>query len=337
MALRVDGVSVTYGPQVAVDDVTLEVSSGEILALLGPSGCGKSTLLRAIAGLEPVRHGVISYDATDLAAIPLHRRGFGLMFQDGMLFPQQNVGANVGYGLRVAGMNKADQRVRVLELLEVVGLGGFESRQVATLSGGQAQRVALARALAPTPRLMLLDEPLAALDKSLRESLLIDLGSILRTTGTSAIFVTHDQGEAFGIADSVALMNDGRIRQQGAPREVWDNPVDEWVARFVGYTSVLPASLLMPYLSDSELRTSVMQGGDTSQRMALRPNALRPDPAGLINALVQFVTLAPDHALVRVDVRGWGNMTVLVDADSAVAPGEHITLRLDSAGCALIP
>ncbi|MEP6981216.1 MAG: ABC transporter ATP-binding protein, partial [Nakamurella sp.] len=237
--LQIHDATVRYGPVTAVDAVTLEVADHETLALLGPSGCGKSTLLRAIAGLEPLTAGRITMDGTDLAALPVFRRRFGLMFQDGVLFGHRTVAGNIGYGMRMAGAGRAEIRSRVGELLDLVGLPGYGDRRVATLSGGQAQRVALARALAPRPRLLLLDEPLAALDAALREQLLVDLRRILGETGTPTVFVTHDQDEAFAIADTVAVMRDGRIRQQGTPREVWDHPTDGWLARFVGYPTVL--------------------------------------------------------------------------------------------------
>jgi len=223
---------------VAVRNVDLDVPDRSVLALLGPSGCGKSTLLRAIAGLEALTTGRISWDGTDLAGISVHRRGFGLMFQDGVLFPHRDVAGNIAYGLRRTGLPRSEIDSRVGDLLELVGLPGYGSRRVATLSGGEAQRVALARALAPRPRLLLLDEPLAALDRSLRERLLADLGSVLRSTGTTAVFVTHDQGEAFAIADLVAVMASGSIRQIGPAAQIWARPADAWVAGFVGYSSV---------------------------------------------------------------------------------------------------
>ncbi|MEO6867818.1 MAG: ABC transporter ATP-binding protein, partial [Gaiellales bacterium] len=250
--LTLRDVSVRYGETTAVDDVSIDVADGEVVALLGPSGCGKSTLLRAIAGIEPIASGEMDWDGVDLAKIPVHRRGFGLMFQDGVLFPHRSVAGNVGYGLqgksgwsitrRDAGGGDSDRlshhghdaASRVAELLDMVGLAGYGDRRVDTLSGGEAQRVALARALAPNPRLLLLDEPLAALDTSLRGTLLADLAQVLDATGTTAIFVTHDQDEAFAIADRIALMREGRIVQVGTPHEVWSAPVDGQAATFLG-------------------------------------------------------------------------------------------------------
>nr|WP_247602120.1 ABC transporter ATP-binding protein [Cellulomonas denverensis] len=223
-------------PVTAVDGVDLELAPGGVLALLGPSGCGKSSLLRAVAGLEPVAAGSIAWRGEDLAGVPTHRRGFGLVFQDGQLFGHRTVAGNVAYGLRGAG----DSRARVAELLELVGLPGYGDRPVGTLSGGERQRVALARSLAPRPRLLLLDEPLSALDRDLRERLADDLRAVLVATGTTALFVTHDQDEAATVADRVAVMSAGRLVQSGSPEQLWAAPADAAVARFLGYRTALP-------------------------------------------------------------------------------------------------
>ncbi|MDR2378373.1 MAG: ABC transporter ATP-binding protein [Bifidobacteriaceae bacterium] len=214
--LSVESAVVRYGQTVAVDRVGLSVAPGEVVALLGPSGCGKSTLLRAIAGLEPLAGGRVLWDGTDLAGVPVHKRAFGLMFQDGQLFPHLDVGGNVAYGLKMAGVGRARRVAQAAGWLELVGLGGYESRDVATLSGGQAQRVALARALAPGPRLMLLDEPLSALDAAFREELGAQLRSILAATATPALWVTHDPAEA-AAADRVLAMAAGRLRRTAGP------------------------------------------------------------------------------------------------------------------------
>jgi len=209
--LHVRNATVHYGTKVAVDNVSLDVLPGEIVALLGPSGCGKSSLLRAIVGLEPLASGSIAYDKADLAGVPVHKRGFGLLFQDGQLFPHRDVARNIAYGLEGGQMLKPERAARVAELLELVGLVGFERRAVATLSGGERQRVALARSLAPRPRLLLLDEPFSALDRALRERLAVEVRDILRATGTTAILVTHDHDEALTVADRIVLMNDARL------------------------------------------------------------------------------------------------------------------------------
>lgn len=209
--LSVRGVTVSYALAHAVRGVSFEVATGEIVALTGPSGCGKSTLLRAISGLEPLVSGEVRWDGADLASLPPHRRGFGLMFQDGQLFAHMSVAKNVAYGLSAQKMPKGEQQARVDELLTLVGLPGYGVRAVTELSGGERQRVALARSLAPKPRLLLLDEPLSALDRLLRERLAADLAALLRETGTTAILVTHDPHEAETVADRVLSMRDGSI------------------------------------------------------------------------------------------------------------------------------
>ncbi|MDR2114316.1 MAG: ABC transporter ATP-binding protein [Bifidobacteriaceae bacterium] len=194
--LRLENISVCYGNYTVLEKVSLNVAPGEVVALVGPSGCGKSTLLRAVAGLEPLAAGRVTWDGADLAAVPVHRRRFGLMFQDGQLFPHLNVAGNIDFGLRMAGIASKVRRQTVAHWLELVGLAGFESRDVSTLSGGQAQRVALARALAPQPRLLLLDEPLSSLDTDLRVELWTAVRSALARTSTAALWVTHSQEEA---------------------------------------------------------------------------------------------------------------------------------------------
>ena len=328
--LTIESITVRYGTGKsavsAVDDVSLRVADGEVLSLLGPSGCGKSTLLRTVAGLEPVAGGRICWDGADLAPIPVHRRRFGLMFQDGVLFPHRNAAGNIGYGLRFTGMDRAAHRRRIDELLELVGLPGLGARKVGSLSGGQQQRVALARALAPSPRLLLLDEPLAALDASLRARLLSDLRRVLAETRTSALFVTHDQGEAFAVADRIALMDSGRIRQVGSPTAVWRHPVDAWVARFVGYTTVLPAGHGVPGIDDGPI--------------ALRPAALVADrqendrSTGRLTGTVLSARPTPDTVRLTVDLPGAGVVQAISETLPAV--GDIVALSVDRTGTAPI-
>ncbi|RPF19631.1 ABC transporter ATP-binding protein [Myceligenerans xiligouense] len=220
----------------AVDHVWIDVDQGEIVALLGPSGCGKSSLLRAVAGLEPLAGGTVTWDDADLAGVPVHRRQFGLMFQDGQLFPHRDVGRNVAYGLEAQHVPGPARSERVAGLLDLVGLTGYERRRVTTLSGGERQRVALARALAPSPRLLLLDEPLSALDRRLRERLAGDVRRVLKETGTTALFVTHDHEEAFAVADRVGVMSGGRLLQVAPPDELREKPASREVAEFLGLT-----------------------------------------------------------------------------------------------------
>ena len=234
--LSVRGLAVTYGDLRAVDGVDLEVAAGEVVALLGASGSGKSSLLRAVAGLEDVAAGEVAWDGRSMVRVPVHKRGFGLMFQDGQLFEHRDVGSNIAYGL--TGLPRAQRGERVREMLELVGLPDFERRRVTTLSGGQAQRVALARALAPAPRLLLLDEPLSALDRALREQLATDVRTILRQGGTTALYVTHDQDEAMTVADRVGVMEAGRLLRLDTPQRLWADPGSSKVARFLGFDVV---------------------------------------------------------------------------------------------------
>jgi ABC-type Fe3+/spermidine/putrescine transport system ATPase subunit len=226
--LEVLNLSKSFSAVQALDNVSFAVKAGDILAVLGPSGCGKSTLLSIIAGLTPADSGDVLWDGESIQGQPTHLRNFGLMFQDYALFPHLSAGDNVGFGL------KGNDKAQASELLERVGLKGFERRDVQTLSGGEAQRVALARALAPRPRLLMLDEPLGALDRALREQLTGELRSLLREFGQTAIYVTHDQQEAFGIADQVLILQAGRVAQMGPTDEVYRQPANEFVRKFLG-------------------------------------------------------------------------------------------------------
>lgn len=243
MLLSLEGATVRFGGRPVLDAVDLGVAEHEIVCVLGPSGSGKSTLLRAVAGLQPLDAGRVLLDGGDQAGVPAHKRGVGLMFQDHQLFPQRDVAGNVAFGLRMHGASKRQQEDRVGELLDLVGLPGAARRAVAGLSGGEQQRVALARALAPQPRLLMLDEPLGQLDRSLRERLVVELRELFGTLGTTVLAVTHDQGEAFALADRVVVMRDGRIAQSGTPLEVWQHPADEFVARFLGFDNVVEATV----------------------------------------------------------------------------------------------
>ncbi|RCW42758.1 thiamine transport system ATP-binding protein [Halopolyspora algeriensis] len=235
MGLQVRGLSVRFGQTTAVSGVDFSVADGEVLGLLGPSGCGKSTLLRAIAGLERPQAGTITWNGADLDRVPVHRRGFGMVFQDGQLFPHRDVAGNVEFALRMQGMGRARRTGRVAELLDLVGLAGQQRRRVTHLSGGEAQRVALARALAADPRLLLLDEPLTALDRMLREQLVVELAEWLAGQSTTAIVVTHDHEEAFTLADRVAVMARGQVLQVDTPERLRQCPADDEVAAFLGH------------------------------------------------------------------------------------------------------
>ena len=220
--------------------VSLTLAPEETLCLLGPSGCGKSTLLRIVAGLERSDRGQVRLDGVDIGGRPTHQRGIGLMFQDYALFPHLDVAGNVGYGLRMQGLSAAERRARIDAMLELVNLTGYAGRAVDALSGGEQQRVALARTLAPNPRLLLLDEPVANLDRLLREALVEELRAILERLRVTTIFVTHDQEEAFALADRVAVMRAGRIEQVDTPAQLYRRPANTFVAGFLGFHNLLP-------------------------------------------------------------------------------------------------
>lgn len=265
--------------QPAVDDVSLAINQGEIVCLLGPSGCGKTTLLRLIAGLELADSGEVWFDNQNMAAVPPHRRDFGMMFQDFALFPHKNVAENIAFGLQMHGQSAGEISKRVDEMLELVALPGFGDRDVAQLSGGEQQRVALARSLAPEPRLLMLDEPLGALDRALRERLMLDLRRILKQVGVTAVYVTHDQTEAFAVADRIALMNAGRIEQLDTPENVYFYPATQFAARFLGFRNLLPAVIVGPNKVSTEIgeldvvNTNNPKGSKVT--LLIRPDAAR--------------------------------------------------------------
>ncbi len=237
--LALTDISKSYEGKPLLTSVSFTVGAGETVCLLGASGSGKSTLLRIVAGLEPPESGRVLWNGADLAPVPPHARDFGLVFQDYALFPHLTVFENAAFGLRMRDLPNDEIQTRVAESLETANLRGFESRRVTDLSGGEQQRVALARALAPNPRLLMFDEPLGALDRSLKEDLLDELRAILHRTQIPAIYVTHDQEEAFAIADRVLLLHDGTIVREGAPADVWSHPGSAWVARFLGVGNVV--------------------------------------------------------------------------------------------------
>lgn len=233
-----------YEGQPLLKGISLEVHTGEVLCLLGRSGSGKSTLLRIIAGIEPPDGGSITWDGEEITPLPTHLRRFGLMFQDYALFPHMNVAENVAFGLRMQKLPRAEIDASVAQALEQVNMGRFASRNVTDLSGGEQQRVALARALAPAPRLLMLDEPLAALDRSLREQLQQELRELLQRSGIPAIYVTHDQQEALALGDRMALLNEGCIVQAGKPEDLFRRPKNRWAAQFLGMTNLYPAEVV---------------------------------------------------------------------------------------------
>jgi ABC-type Fe3+/spermidine/putrescine transport system ATPase subunit len=237
--LTVENIRKSYEGKPLLRGISFTVAEGETVSLLGASGSGKSTLLRIIAGLEAPEQGRVFWDGEDVSSIPVHRRSFGLVFQDYALFPHLNVMENVAFGLKMLNMPGEEIKLRTTGVLEKVNLSGFESRRVTDLSGGEQQRVALARALAPNPHLLMFDEPLGALDRTLREQLMLELRGILHKTGVPAIYVTHDQEEAFTLADRILLLHEGEITRAGTAAEIWAHPGSGWAARFLDVGNVL--------------------------------------------------------------------------------------------------
>jgi thiamine transport system ATP-binding protein len=308
--LRVEEATVRFGGVAALERVTLEVDEGEVLAVLGPSGSGKSTLLRVVAGLLRPDAGRVLLAGRDATSVPPHRRGVGVVFQDQALFDHRDVRGNVAFGLRMQGAPREEIARRVTELLELVGLAGFERRSLATLSGGERQRVALARALAPEPRVLLLDEPLGSLDRPLRERLLGDLERIFDTLGVTALYVTHDLAEAFALGDRVAVLRRGRVAQVGTPDELWGRPASEEVARFLGQANVRDGVAIRPE-AVSLARVRDGEGGNGVVEQAVRQGAT-----------------------VRVVVKLDGGETL----EAALAevehpqPGDRVSVEIDPAG-----
>jgi putrescine transport system ATP-binding protein len=292
--IRFEGVSKHFGGLAAVDDLTLDINDGEVFCLLGPSGCGKSTLLRLLAGLEVPDSGRILLDGRDLFGTPPHRRPLNMMFQSYALFPHMNVAGNIGYGLKRAGLPRTEIAARTDEMLRLVQLDGLGTRYPAQLSGGQRQRAALARALARRPRVLLLDEPLGALDRRLRESTQAELKDLQVRLGTTFVVVTHDQAEAMAIADRIGVMERGRIVQAGGPREVYERPASRFVAEFLGHANLIEGRILATDGTGCQIGTPLAQtplalpvgscsaGQGARVTVAIRPERIMLEPEGVL-------------------------------------------------------
>jgi len=354
--LTVAGIHKSFGETPVLHDVSFAVERGEIVCLLGPSGCGKTTLLRIVAGLESADAGRLLFDGQDLAQVPVHRRGFGLMFQDFALFPHRNVHDNVAFGLRMLGWDQHAIEDRVAEMLDLVDLAGYDERQIHELSGGQQQRVALARSLAPSPALLMLDEPLGSLDRTLREELMGELRRILKRIGVTALYVTHDQQEAFAIADRVIILNAGRIEQVGEPLDVYRHPASRFVAHFLGMQNLLSGQVMsrppapavatsLGLLTCHGCRAGIGVGDAVT--VLLRPDAASltsasdlEDGENVIHGQLQRCSFRGSQVKIQV---GHGIDTTLVfelpgaAADDLPPLDQPLHLRLDPDGISLLP
>ncbi|MFP5308623.1 MAG: ABC transporter ATP-binding protein [Actinomycetes bacterium] len=347
--LDVTDLTVRFGdpsaPTVAVDDVSLHVPAGTVTCVLGPSGCGKSTLLRAVAGLERPSAGRVAIGGRDVTALRPDQRDVGLMFQDHALFPHRDVAANVAFGPRMRGWAAGEIERAVAGALALVGLDGFDRRDVASLSGGEAQRVALARALAPRPGLLLLDEPLGSLDRGLRDRLLEELPGVFAAAGATVVHVTHDQDEALTLADEVVLLREGRVVQQGPPAAVWAAPADAWAARFLGIADVLDLTVRAGVAASpiGEVATGLPDG---PAALIVPPGALTLDDGAALRGTVTGRRFAGDHTVLTVSLAGslagssaGGGLALHVGVlgAPAVTVGDAVGLRVDRAALRVVP
>jgi sulfate transport system ATP-binding protein len=330
MAIRIDKLTKRFGEFAAVDNVSFEIADGELVALLGPSGGGKSTILRIVAGLEDSDGGTVELGGERVDNLHARSRQVGFVFQHYALFKHMTVGENIAFGLKVQGVERSEQRRRVGELLDLVGLTGFERRFPHQLSGGQRQRVALARALAPQPRVLLLDEPFGAVDAKVREELRRWLRRLHDELHATTLFVTHDQEEAFSVADRVVIINKGRLEQQGTPLQILDEPATEFVARFVGEVNVYDVVVHGGRVAVGALEVPVPRHQDnTSVRLVIRPydiKLFRVEDQGLATAN----RVLPIGDRVRVEATLHGGQPII-----AQFPRRSSLLRGVEAGCHL--
>jgi spermidine/putrescine transport system ATP-binding protein len=359
--IRIDGAVKTFatpegGRVLALDNVDLTIRSNEFLTLLGPSGCGKTTLLRSIAGFEDFDRGTISLEGRVLGDVPPHKRPFNTVFQNYALFPHLTVENNVGYGLDVARVERRERNERVTRALALVGLTGLERRKPRQLSGGQQQRVALARAVVNRPRLLLLDEPLSALDRQLRQSMQIELKNLQHTLGITFLYVTHDQEEALVMSDRIGVMNQGKIQQVDSPGAVYNRPANRFVAGFIGISNILAGQVISSDPAASDIRTD---GGETvraagraaaaGERVSIlvRPERLelRPDRSGddrpWLGAVVEQVVFVGSELHVHVRLADGAKLVALDRRPHAHAEtwtaGEAVRLHYDPASIHVMP
>jgi putrescine transport system ATP-binding protein len=344
--LTIEGLRAGYGAGTALDGFSLDIPSGEIFVLVGGSGSGKSTLLRCVGGFLRPDAGRIVLGGADITALPPHRRNLATLFQSYALFPHMDVAGNIGFGLRRQGLRGAEVDRRVADMLELVRLPGFGARRVATLSGGQQQRVALARCLAPRPSLLLLDEPLSALDPELRAATRADLVALLRQLGLTAILVTHDRAEALATGDRIGVLRDGKLVQTGTPAALFERPCNRFVAGFLGEVNLLPAVVrasgaetLLDVAGGTIRAGASAHAPGTAVTLGLRPERLRRGGgANRLAGIVAGVTYAGATAEMAVRLPGGEILRAIetLDGTPLPQPGTTLTLGWDDAACMVL-
>jgi putative spermidine/putrescine transport system ATP-binding protein len=325
----------------ALEPATLDIARGETLVLLGPSGCGKTTMLRIIAGLDtPDAGGRVLFDDADMTSVPIERRNVGMVFQSYALFPNMSVADNIGYGLKIRGVGKDQRAARIAELVKLTNITGLEDRRIDQLSGGQRQRVALARAVAIRPGILLLDEPLTALDAALRDRLRGELNRLLRSLGITTIYVTHDQAEAMELGDRIVVMRKGVIAQIGTPRDIYFAPNSRFVAEFVGAANILEAAVVDGHLVLPGGRLALARAADAPSAVAMvRPETIRIVEAAdaALRGTIDSVSFIGDRQ--RIVVSGASDKLLVIDApnQTAVNTGDQVGLSIAPDAVRLLP
>lgn len=341
-AVRIEACGKTFADGTrALDPATLDIARGETLVLLGPSGCGKTTMLRIIAGLElPDAGGKVLFDGKDMTSVPIERRNVGMVFQSYALFPNMTVADNIAYGLKIRGVAKDERAARVAELVALTNITGLENRRIEQLSGGQRQRVALARAVAIRPGILLLDEPLTALDAALRDRLRSELNRLLRALGITTIYVTHDQAEAMELGDRIVVMRKGAIAQIGTPREVYFAPRDRFVAEFIGAANIVEAPIDNGELILPGGRLPIRDGATRANAtVMIRPETIRVTDAeaAVLSGIIDSVSFVGDRQ--RIVVSGASSKLLKVDAPNTILAkaGDRIGLSIAPDALRLLP
>lgn len=351
-AVEIDGVTKRFGDVVAVDDIQLTIDDGEFFAMLGPSGCGKTTTLRMIAGLEFPTQGSLKIFGDEVGTLPPNKRPVNTVFQNYALFPHMNVLDNVSFGLKMSGVDKAEARRRSNELIELVQLSGMEARKPSQLSGGQQQRVALARALVNKPKVLLLDEPLGALDLKLRQEMQVELKSLQRELGVSFVFVTHDQEEALTMSDRIAVMDEGKLLQVGSAEDLYARPASRFVADFIGQTNLISATVAdsntIVLSNGTRLKAPSPHAAGSSVSMSLRPESIQIGARGTVPAIHETTSLQGvvstasylGHSMVYEVNIDWIELEVrtnMVVPEARFTPGDEVAIWWDRTADWLVP